>query len=76
MYYFDNRQHHLPHVHVQSGGEEAVITIPDGEVLEESIPRNKLKLVQAWLEIHRDELMRNWELAISGEQVEKIEPLR
>lgn len=76
MYYFDNRRHHLPHLHVQCGGDEAVITIPDGEVLEGSIPRSKLKLVQAWIEIHREELMRNWELAIGGEQVEKIEPLQ
>jgi hypothetical protein len=45
MYYFDNRQRHLPHIHVQSGGEEAVITIPNGEVLEGTIPRNKLKLI-------------------------------
>ena len=49
-----------------------MITIPDGEVLEGKIPRNKLNLVQAWMEIHRDELIRNWEIAISGEQVEKI----
>jgi hypothetical protein len=76
MYYFDNRRHHLPHIHVQSGGEEAVIAIPEGEVLEGSIPKSKLKLVQAWIEIHKDELMRNWNLAIGGEQVEKIEPLR
>ncbi len=30
MYYFDNRQHHLPHIHVRYGDEEAVITIPEG----------------------------------------------
>lgn len=34
MYYFDNRQHHLPHIHIQFGEEEAVISIPDGKVLE------------------------------------------
>ena len=37
MYYFDNRQHQVPHIHVKYSGEEAVITIPDGEVLEGSI---------------------------------------
>jgi len=45
MYYFDNRRHHLPHIHVQNGGEEAVVTIPDGEVLEGTIRSAKLKLV-------------------------------
>jgi hypothetical protein len=32
--------------------------------------------VQAWIIIHQDELMADWELAISGEQVFKIEPLK
>jgi len=76
MYYFYNRQHHLPHVHVQFGEEEAIIAIPEGEVLEGSIRRAKLKLVQAWIEIHQEELMANWQLAISGQAIFKIEPLR
>lgn len=76
MYYFDNRQHQLPHIHVKCGDEEAVITIPGGEILEGSIRTAKMKLVQAWIEIHQDELMANWELAINGQAVAKIEPLR
>jgi uncharacterized protein DUF4160 len=76
MYYFDNRKHQLPHIHVQYGGEEAVMAIPEGELIEGSIRANKLRLVQAWIEIHRDELMADWNLAVNGEQVYKIEPLR
>jgi len=34
MYYFDNKKHHQPHVHVESGDDEAVISIPDGGILE------------------------------------------
>jgi hypothetical protein len=76
MYYFDNRQHHLPHIHAQFGEEEAVIAIPDGEILEGSIRRAKLKLIQARIEIHQEELMANWQLAINGQAIFKIEPLR
>lgn len=76
MYYFDNRRHQLPHIHVQYGDEEAVISIPDGGVIEGSFRSSKLKLVEAWIEIHRDELMANWKLAVSGQPVFKIEPLR
>ena len=76
MYYFDNRKHQLPHVHVQYAGDEAVIGIPEGEIIEGSIRSNKLKLVQAWIEIHRDDLMADWNLAVNGEQVFKIDPLR
>ena len=76
MYYFDNRKHHQPHIHVQYSDEEAVISIPDGNVMEGSLRTAKLKLVQAWIEIHRDELMADWQLAVNGQPVFKIEPLR
>jgi hypothetical protein len=35
-----------------------------------------MKLVLAWVEIHQDELMADWELAVKGEQPFKIEPLK
>jgi hypothetical protein len=76
MYYFDNRKHQLPHVHVQYSDEEAVISIPDGEIIEGSIKKSKLKLVQAWIEIHQEELMADWQLAVTGRQIFKIDPLR
>ncbi len=76
MYYFDNKKHHLPHIHAQYGEEEAVISIPEGSVIEGSLRTAKLKLVQAWIEIHRDELMADWQLAVNGQAVFKIEPLK
>lgn len=50
MYFFDGRRHRRPHVHARFQGEEVVIAIPDGEVLEGSLPGPKLKLVVAWVE--------------------------
>jgi hypothetical protein len=76
MYYFDNKKHHQPHIHVQFAEEEAVISIPDGDLIEGSLRSTKLKLVRAWVEIHQDELMANWQLAINGQPIFKIEPLR
>ena len=37
MYYFDNRRHHQPHIHIRCQGDEAVFTIPGGELLEGNI---------------------------------------
>ena len=76
MYFMDNKQHHLPHIHVKYQEYEVIISIPEGDVLEGGIPSSKMKLVQAWMEIHKDELVADWELAVSGEQPYKIEPLR
>jgi hypothetical protein len=66
----------LPHIHVKSSGDEVIVSIPDGNILEGSIPSSKMKLLQAWIEIHKEELMADWELAVSGEQPYKIDPLR
>lgn len=33
-------------------------------------------MVQAWIEIHRDELAANWRLALNGEETFRIEPLK
>ncbi len=76
LYYFDNQQHNAPHIHVHYQDESAVIEIPGGKLLEGSLKHNKLKLVDAWIEIHRDELMADWELTINGEPVFKIDPLK
>jgi len=76
MYYFDNKQHKVPHIHVKYQGEEAIFSIPDGEILEGSMKTNKKKLVEAWILIHEDELMADWDLAINGEEIFKIDPLK
>ena len=76
MYYFDNKQHKVPHIYIRYQGEEAVFSIPDGKILEGNMKTNKRKLVEAWILIHEDELMADWELAINGEEVFKIDPLK
>ena len=46
-----------------------------GEILAGDLPRKQFRLVQAWIELHRDELMADLELAVSGENPYKIAPL-
>ncbi|MBI9103932.1 MAG: DUF4160 domain-containing protein [Spirochaetales bacterium] len=76
LYFFDNRRHKKPHIHVKYQDDEAVISIPDGELIEGNLKSNKLKLVEAWIEIHRDEIMADWELASEGNEIYKIDPLK
>ena len=76
MYFLDEKKHKLPHIHVRYQNEEAVFSIPDGEIIEGSIKISKTKLVQAWIEIHKEELMADWDLAKKGEEVFKIDPLK
>jgi hypothetical protein len=76
MYFIDNKQHKLPHIHVKYQENEAVISIVNGEILEGTIPQNKMKLLQAWIELHKEELAADWDLAVNGEQPYKIDPLK
>ena len=76
MYFFDNKRHKIPHIHVKYQEQEAVFSIPDGEIIEGSLKTNKLRLVQAWIEIHQEELMADWELAVNGQEIFKIDPLK
>jgi hypothetical protein len=35
-----------------------------------------MKLIQAWIEIHKDDLMADWELTSTGRGVFPIDPLK
>ena len=45
-------------------------------MLRGEIPTAKARLVQAWIEIHREALLADWELAVSGQAPFPIDPLR
>ena len=76
MYYYDNKKHSKPHIHAEFGEHQATISIEDGELLGGNLPKAKMRLVQAWIEIHREDLLANWRLAVAGEPVFRIDPLK
>jgi len=75
MFFYDDKKHNLPHVHVKYGESNAVFSIETGDILEGDIPRNKRKLVEAWIEIHLEDLLTDWSLAVSGQNPMPIKPL-
>jgi hypothetical protein len=68
MFFYDTDRHNLPHIHAEYQDQVAVYSIPDGEVLAGEIPAKKHKLVVAWIEIHREDLVADWQLAVSGQK--------
>ena len=76
MFYGDNRQHKLPHIHAQYQNFEAVISISDGTVLAGNLPAKKMQLVKAWIILHEEDLMANWDLATHENNIFRIEPLK
>ncbi len=75
MYREIGGKHNLPHIHAEFAGDEVVVAL-DGTVLEGKIPKSKMKLLDAWMEIHKDDLYANWKLLSAGEQFFRIDPLR
>lgn len=75
MFFRDVEKHHAPHIHADYQGQVAVYSIDDGQVLAGALPPNKHKLVVAWVEIHKDELLANWQLAVDGKPPFRIKGL-
>jgi hypothetical protein len=76
MYFRDVQRHHLPHIHARYQNANAVFSIDDGSLLDGEFPPNKTRLVQAWIEIHREDLDADWSLAVNGEEPLRIAPLQ
>lgn len=68
MFFRDVEKHKLPHIHAEYQGETAVYSIPDGNVLAGKMSPKKNKLIVAWIEIHQDDLLADWELAVNGQK--------
>jgi len=74
--YYAPKEHNPPHIHAIYQDVESVFAINTGELTAGDLPARQCRLVQAWIEIHREELIADWELCQNGEKPFQIEPLR
>ena len=65
----------MPHIHAMYSGKEVVVTL-DGDIIEGGLPSNKMKLLLAWIEIHKEELEANWQMLSEDGTFFKIAPLQ
>ncbi|NCD35536.1 MAG: DUF4160 domain-containing protein [Spartobacteria bacterium] len=74
--YFSPGEHPPPHFHVYYAEYKATVDIGTCELIEGNLPRKQARLVQAWAELHQDELIADWILLMNGEEPFKIQPLQ
>ena len=74
MYFRDEDKHHVPHFHAKYQDFEASIDF-EGNILAGDFPPNKLKLVSAWAEIHKEELQSLWDVMQTSNEYFKIKGL-
>lgn len=72
MYYNENNP---PHFHVEYQDYEVTINILDG-LVKGNMPRKALEMVFEWLDLHKSELIENWENTKNHNTFSKIEPLK
>ncbi len=73
--YFAPGEHNPPHFHAYYNEYKASFNIDSIEIIDGELPRKQKRLVQAWAELHIDELKANWQLAMNQETLYKINPL-
>jgi hypothetical protein len=74
--YYGPKEHNPPHIHVYYQDFKATFALDNGELLNGEMPKRQTRMVQAWMEIHQDELFADWELCQNGEKPFKIDPLK
>ncbi len=67
--------HPPPHFHAEYNEHRVVVSIERLEVMEGYLPRRALSLVLDWAELHRAELLSDWELCRAKQPPLKIAPL-
>jgi len=75
MYFDDKKRHYKPHFHAVYAEYDASIGV-DGILFDGKLPHRQMKLVEAWVLLHEDELYEAWYKAVRKEDLGKIEPLR
>jgi len=74
LMYFKN-EHNPPHFHVKYNEYLASFSILDLRMLDGKLPSRVKNMVLEWADLHRDELMKNWNRLQTTGEFEPIEPL-
>ena len=67
--------HHLPHFHAYYQDDVAIFSLDPLELIAGGVPRRQRRLVEAWAELHQEELLADWTLLQAGELPSPIDPL-
>ena len=76
MYWEANAPHHNPHFHAYYQNEVGVFSIDPVGLIAGSLSKRQQRLVEAWGELHQQELLSDWALLQSGKTPQPIDPLR
>lgn len=76
MFVEAGEQHHRPHFHAYYQDLVGIYAVDEIELIAGELPRSQHRLVLAWAELHKEELLADWDELQAGRPPAKIEPLR
>ena len=68
-------KHHTPHIHIRYNNYKVVYDF-NCNIIEGRIPYKQKKMIEAWIVIHKEELITLWNVIQEGKEYFKIEPLK
>jgi len=74
--FLGKKEHNPPHIHAYYQGLKSTFNITTCEMIEGDLPQKQIRLIIAWMELHQDELIADWDLSQNGEKPYCIEPLK
>jgi len=75
MYMEAGEPHHLPHFHAYYQDDMAIFSLEPIDLIAGSLPRRQRRFVEAWAELHQEELLADWQLLHAGQLPLPIDPL-
>lgn len=66
--------HNRPHIHVKYNEYDMSMSV-NGDILNGNLPKKQQKLVEAWVEIHKEEIRAAWYALNNDDEVIKIKGL-
>ena len=75
MYAEADTPHHKPHFHAYYQERVGIYSLDTLELIGGSLPRRQQRLVEAWAELHQQELLADWQRLQQGKRPLPIKPL-
>ena len=69
-------QHSVRHFHAYYQDAVGIFSVDPVELIAGSLPRRQQRLVEAWAELHQNDLVADWEMLQQGRTPRPIEPLK
>ena len=75
MYMEVGEPHHTAHFHAYYQDDVAIFSLDPVECIAGELARRQRRLVEAWAELHQEELLADWARLQAGQTPLPIEPL-